>query len=146
MRFKTNDCKYGYDRQEKRENEFRGSRAVGRSENPRVPVLFDEHNLPRWLRPLVEIGLKDLPKSGGAMAPPAPPGTTTLGSHLNPNPRKNKVNDKKSKRNLKRQISRLLKEKAFNDKDIVTLSMSNRVHTVLDILFQNYTAFFKIFL
>ena len=41
-------------------------------ENPRVPVLFGGHNLP----PLVEIGLTDLPKSGGA--PPAPPGTTPL--------------------------------------------------------------------
>ena len=49
-------------------------RAVGRSENPGVPVLFGGHNLP----PLVEIGLTDLPKSGGAMAPPAPPGTTPL--------------------------------------------------------------------
>ena len=49
-------------------------RAVGRSENPGVPVLFGGHNLP----PLVEIGLPDLPKSGGAMAPPAPPGTTGL--------------------------------------------------------------------
>ena len=39
-----------------------------------VPVLFGGHNLP----PLVEIGLTDLPKSGGAMAPPAPPGTTGL--------------------------------------------------------------------
>ena len=28
--------------------------------------------------PLVEIGLTDLPKSWGAMAPPAPPGTTPL--------------------------------------------------------------------
>ena len=28
--------------------------------------------------PLVVIGLTDLPKSGGAMAPPAPPGTTGL--------------------------------------------------------------------
>jgi hypothetical protein len=27
---------------------------------------------------LVEIGLTDLPKNGGAMAPPAPPGTTGL--------------------------------------------------------------------
>jgi hypothetical protein len=27
---------------------------------------------------LVEIVLPDLPKSGGAMAPPAPPGTTPL--------------------------------------------------------------------
>ena len=50
------------------------NRAVGRSENPGVPVLFGGHNLP----PLVEIGLTDLPKSGGAMAPPAPPGTTGL--------------------------------------------------------------------
>ena len=40
-------------------------RAVGRSENPGVPVLFVRHNLP----PLVEIGLTDLPKSGGPMAP-----------------------------------------------------------------------------
>ena len=30
------------------------------------------HNLP----PLVEIGLTDVPKSGGSMAPPATPGTT----------------------------------------------------------------------
>ena len=49
-------------------------RAVGRSENPGVPVLFGGQNLP----PLVEIGLIDLPKTGGAMAPPAPPGTTPL--------------------------------------------------------------------
>ena len=49
-------------------------RAVGRSENLRIPVLFGGHNLP----PLVEIGLTDLPKSGGAMVPPAPPGTTGL--------------------------------------------------------------------
>ena len=34
-------------------------RAVGRSENPGVPVLFGGHNL----TPLVEIGLTDLPKS-----------------------------------------------------------------------------------
>ena len=50
------------------------NRAVGRSENSGGPVLFGGHNLP----PLVEIGLTDLPKSGGAMAPPAPPGTTGL--------------------------------------------------------------------
>ena len=50
------------------------SRAVGRSENPGVPVLFGGHNLP----PVVEIGLTDLPKYGGAMAPPAPLGTTGL--------------------------------------------------------------------
>ena len=49
-------------------------RAVGQAENPGVPVLFGGHNLP----PSVEIGLTDLPKSGGAMAPPAPPGTTPL--------------------------------------------------------------------
>ena len=36
-------------------------RAVGRSENLGVPVSFGGHNLP----PLVEIGLTDLPKSGG---------------------------------------------------------------------------------
>ena len=44
--------------------------AVGRSENPGVPVLFGGHNRP----PMVEIGLTDLPKSGGAMTPPAPSG------------------------------------------------------------------------
>ena len=42
-------------------------RAVGRSENPGVPLLFGGHNLPS----LVDIGLTDLPKSEGAMAPPA---------------------------------------------------------------------------
>ena len=42
------------------------SRAVGRFENLEVPVLFVGDNLP----PLVEIGLSDLPKSGGAIAPP----------------------------------------------------------------------------
>ena len=52
------------------------SRAVGRSENPVVPVSFGGHNLP----PLVEIELTDLPKSGGAMAPTVSPGTTGLGS------------------------------------------------------------------
>ena len=35
------------------------SRAIGRSENPGVPVLFGGHNLPL----LVEVGLTDLPKS-----------------------------------------------------------------------------------
>ena len=45
-------------------------RAVGRSKNPGVPVLFGGHNLPP---PLVKIGLTDLPKSGGARAPPGPP-------------------------------------------------------------------------
>ena len=38
-----------------------------------MPV-FGGHNL----SPLVEIGLTDLPKSGGAMAPPVPPGTAPL--------------------------------------------------------------------
>ena len=47
-------------------------RAVGRSENSGLPVLFGGHNLP----PLIEIGLTDLPKSGGTMALPTPPGTT----------------------------------------------------------------------
>ena len=45
------------------------SRAVGRFENPGVPVLFGGHNL----SPLVEIGLTGLSKSGGAMATLAPP-------------------------------------------------------------------------
>ena len=48
------------------------------SENPAVPVLYGGHNL----LPLVEIGLTDLPKSGGAMAPPAPPETTGLLSNV----------------------------------------------------------------
>ena len=50
------------------------SRAVGWSENSGVPVLFGGHNLP----PLVEIGLTDLPTSGGAMAWHPAPGTTDL--------------------------------------------------------------------
>ena len=49
-------------------------RAVERSENPGVPVLFGRHNLP----PLVEIGLTDLTKSGGTMATLATLGTTGL--------------------------------------------------------------------
>jgi hypothetical protein len=53
---------------------IKGFRAVGSPENPGVPVLFGGHNLP----PSVEIGLTDLPKSGGAMAPLAPPGATGL--------------------------------------------------------------------
>ena len=44
-------------------------RAIGRSENPGVPVLFDGH-----YPPMVKIGLTDLLKSGGAIAPPAPTG------------------------------------------------------------------------
>ena len=50
------------------------TRAVRRSENPGVPVLFVGHNL----LPLVEIVLTDLPKSRGAMTPPAPPRKTPL--------------------------------------------------------------------
>ena len=53
--------------------------ALGKYENPGVPVLFCRHNLPH----LVEIGLTDLPKSGGAMAPQVPPGTTPLLKLLN---------------------------------------------------------------
>ena len=49
-------------------------RAVGRSENQGVSVIFGGYNLPH----LVEIGLTDLQKSGSALAPPAPPGTTGL--------------------------------------------------------------------
>ena len=44
--------------------------AVGRSENLGLLVLFGGHNL----LPLVEVGLTDLPKSGGAMAPRHPQG------------------------------------------------------------------------
>ena len=57
-------------------------RAVGRSENPGVPVLFGGHNL----SPLVEVGLTDLPKSGGAMVAPEPPGITGLLITLKVNP------------------------------------------------------------
>ena len=41
------------------------SRAVARSENPGGHVVLGGDNVP----PLVEIGLDDLPKSGGARAP-----------------------------------------------------------------------------
>ena len=51
-------------------------RAVGRSENPGVPVVMWGHNLPSAL--LVEIGLTDMPKFEGAMAPLAPTRTTGL--------------------------------------------------------------------
>ena len=54
------------------------SKNLGQTENPGVPVLFGGHNLPH----LVEIGLTDLPKSGGAMAPPAPPGVNFHESFL----------------------------------------------------------------
>ena len=42
------------------------SRAVGRSENLGLPVLFGGHKLPL----LVEIELPDLPKSAGSLPPP----------------------------------------------------------------------------
>ena len=44
-------------------------RAVGRSENP-----GGSNDVVGIICPLVEIGLTDLPKSGGTMAPPAPTG------------------------------------------------------------------------
>ena len=46
-------------------------RAVGRSENPEVPVLFGGHDLP----PLFGIELTDLPKSGGVVMLPWHGGT-----------------------------------------------------------------------
>ena len=49
-------------------------RAVAKSENPGGHVVLGGDNVP----PLVEIGLADLPKSGGARAPPAPPLATGL--------------------------------------------------------------------
>jgi hypothetical protein len=52
-------------------------RAVGRSENLGVLVLFGGHNLPP--PPLVEIGSTDLPKYE---APPAPLGTTPLNDRI----------------------------------------------------------------
>ena len=48
------------------------SRAVGRSENIGAPVVMWGQNLPP---PQVEIGLIDMPKSGGTMAPLASQGT-----------------------------------------------------------------------
>ena len=42
-------------------------RAVARSENPGGHIVLGGDNVP----PLVEIGLTDLSKSGGAQAPPA---------------------------------------------------------------------------
>ena len=49
-------------------------RAVARSENPGGHVVLGGDNVPS----LVEIGLADLPKSGGARSPPAPPLATGL--------------------------------------------------------------------
>jgi hypothetical protein len=45
-------------------------RAVARSKNPGGLVVLGGDNVP----PLVEIGLTDLTKTGGAKAPQAPPG------------------------------------------------------------------------
>ena len=54
-------------------------RAVGRSEYQELPLSFGgRHNLPL----MVEIGSTDLSKSGGAMAPLAPPETTGLNQEL----------------------------------------------------------------
>ena len=50
------------------------SRAVARSENLGGHVLLGGDNVP----PLVEIGLTDLPKSGGGTCPPTPPLATGL--------------------------------------------------------------------
>ena len=61
-------------------------RAIGRFENPGVPVLFGGHNMPPLLPVLpVDIRLTDLPKSGGVMAPLAPPGTKALMSQVDHN-------------------------------------------------------------
>ena len=49
-------------------------RAVARSENPGGHIVLGGDNVPA----LVEIGLTDLSKSGGAQAPPAPPLGTGL--------------------------------------------------------------------
>ena len=45
------------------------ARAVARSENPRGLVVLGGENVPPLL---VDIGLADLSKNGGALAPPAP--------------------------------------------------------------------------
>ena len=53
-------------------------RAVARSENPGGLVVLGGDNV----FPMVEIGLTDLLKTGGAVAPPAPPLATALGLHF----------------------------------------------------------------
>ena len=53
-------------------------RHATRFKNPGGHIVLGGDNVP----PLVEIGLTDLPKSGGARAPPAPPLATGLGSQL----------------------------------------------------------------
>ena len=82
-------------------------RAVGMSENPGVPVLFGGYNLPL----LVEIGLTDLPKSGGAMASPAPPGNTGL--TLTMFELKSNSIDLASTKNAKLQIAKAMKQKCI---------------------------------
>ena len=54
-------------------------RAVGRSENPGGGAIC---NLVGIIWPPVEIGLTDLPKSGGAVPPPEPPAPTGLRKSL----------------------------------------------------------------
>ena len=46
---------------------YLASRAIARSENPGGHIVLGGDNVP----PLVEIGLTDLPKTGGAKAPPS---------------------------------------------------------------------------
>jgi hypothetical protein len=58
----------------KNEDEDNDERAVGRSENPGVPVVIDGHNLPVQ----VDIESADLPKSVSAMAHPTPLAPTGL--------------------------------------------------------------------
>ena len=53
-------------------------RAVARSENPGGHIVLDGDNV----SPLVEIGLTNLSKSGGAHALPAPPLATGLGWNM----------------------------------------------------------------
>jgi hypothetical protein len=53
-------------------------RAVARSKNPGGLVVLGGDNVP----PLVEIGLTDLTKTGGAKAPLAPPGDSPVGKYL----------------------------------------------------------------
>ena len=53
----------------KRQSKYILSRAVARSENPGGLVILCGENVP----PLVEIGLTDLPKTGGGLEPPQPP-------------------------------------------------------------------------
>ena len=54
------------------------SRHVPKSKNLGGQVVMGGDYVP----PLVEIGLTDLPKTGGAKAPPAPPLATALGDNV----------------------------------------------------------------